>query len=85
MEAIFGECSYIARGYGHADEKLDQIRSGQESAMSFAPGQRKRALEAPEECGGKVTLAIRKLGHPSRQTMYAWIRGSDAAHAGTAC
>ena len=52
--------------------------------MSFTPEQRKRALEVLEECGGRVTLAIRKLGYPSRQTMHAWIRESDAAHAGTA-
>lgn len=52
--------------------------------MSFTPEQRKRALEVLEECGGKVTLAIRKLGYPPRQTMHAWTRESDAAHAGTA-
>lgn len=52
--------------------------------MSFTPEQRKRALEVLEECGGRVTPAIRKLGYPPRQTMHAWIRESDAAHAGTA-
>ncbi len=52
--------------------------------MSFTPEQKERALEVLEECGGKMTLAIRKLGYPCRQTMYAWIRESDAAHVRTA-
>lgn len=52
--------------------------------MSFTPEQKKRALEVLEECDGKVTLAIRKLGYPCRQTMYAWIQESAAAHVRTA-
>lgn len=69
---------------GPTDEKLDQIRSGQEPAMSFTPEQKKRALEVLEECDRKVALAIRKLGYLCRQTMYAWIRENDAAHVRTA-
>ena len=37
---------------------------------SYTEEQKRRAVEAVKECGGSVTRAIRRLGYPSRQTMY---------------
>lgn len=51
---------------------------------SYTKEQRERALEVLEECEGRVTLAITKLGYPSRQTMYQWINGACAARTRTA-
>ena len=51
---------------------------------SYTKEQRERALEVLEECEGRVTLAITKLGYPSRQTMYQWINGAGAARTRTA-
>lgn len=51
---------------------------------SYTPEQKKRALEVLDECGGRVTKAIRKLGYPTRQTMYQWFNERDASHARTA-
>ena len=33
-----------------------------------------------EECGGSVTRAMRKLGYPTRQTLYQWLNQRDASH-----
>lgn len=46
--------------------------------------QRGRALEVLEECEGRVTLAITKLGYPSQQAMRQWINGACAARVQTA-
>lgn len=51
---------------------------------SYTPEQKKRALEVLDECDGRITRAIRKLGYPSRQTMCQWINEADAAHVRTA-
>lgn len=70
------------RGCG---QKVGPFRSGEESAVpSYTKEQRERALEVLEECEGRVTLAITKLGYPSRQTMYQWINGAGAARTRTA-
>lgn len=37
---------------------------------SYTEEQKRKAVETVEECGGSVTRAIRRLGYPSRQTMY---------------
>ena len=37
---------------------------------SYTDEQRQRAIEVVEECGGSVTRAMRKLGYPSRHTLY---------------
>ena len=47
---------------------------------SYAEEQRRKAIEAVEECGGSVTRAIRKLGYPSRHTLYEWLNRRDASH-----
>ena len=40
---------------------------------SYTEEQKRKAVETVEECGGSVTRAIRRLGYPSRQTMYQWL------------
>ena len=40
---------------------------------SYADEQKRRAVEAVEECGGSVTRAMRRLGYPTRQTLYHWL------------
>ena len=47
---------------------------------SHTEGQKRKAVETVEECGGSVTRAIRRLGYPSRQTMCQWLNQSDASH-----
>ena len=47
---------------------------------SYTKEQKEAALRALEECGGSVTRAIRKLGYPSRHTLYQWINQDDASH-----
>ena len=47
---------------------------------SYTEGQKLRATEMVEECGGSVTRAIRKLGYPTRQTLYQWLNERDASH-----
>lgn len=42
--------------------------------------QKRRAIEVVEECGGSVTRAMRRLGYPSRQTLYHWLNLDDASH-----
>lgn len=51
---------------------------------SYTEEQRRKAVEAVEECGGSVTRAMRKLGYPSRQTLYQWLGQRDASHERTA-
>lgn len=46
---------------------------------SYTPEQKRRALEVLDECGGRVTRAIRKLGYPTRQTMYQRVNERDEA------
>ena len=47
---------------------------------SYTDEQRQRAIEVVEECGGSVTRAMRKLGYPSRHTLYRWLGRRDASH-----
>ena len=47
---------------------------------SYTEKQKRKAVEMVEECGGSVTRAMRKLGYPSRQTMYQWLNERDASH-----
>ena len=42
--------------------------------------QKRKAIEAVEECGGSVTRAMRRLGYPSRQTLYQRLNRDDASH-----
>ena len=51
---------------------------------SYTKEQREAALRELEEYGGSVTQVIRRLGYPSRQTMYQWINQADASHQRTA-
>ena len=60
---------------------MDQIGPVGSSRMpSHAEGQRRRAFETVEGCGGSVTRAMRRLGCPSRQTLYQWLGRHDASH-----
>lgn len=47
---------------------------------SYTEEQKRRAIETVEECGGSVTRAMRKLGYPTRQTLYQWLNQRDASH-----
>ena len=47
---------------------------------SYTEEQKRRAVELVDECGGSVTLAIRRLRYPSRQTLYLWLNQRDASH-----
>lgn len=59
---------------------MDQIGPVRSPRMpSYTEGQKRKAIEAVEECGGSVTRAIRRLGYPSRQTMYQWLDQRDAS------
>ena len=37
---------------------------------SYTEEQKRIAIETVEECGGSVTQAMRRLGYPTRQTLY---------------
>ena len=47
---------------------------------SYTDEQKRRAVDMIEECGGSVTRAMRKLGYPTRQTLYHWLNRRDASH-----
>lgn len=47
--------------------------------LSYTEEQKCRAVETVEECGGSVTRAMRKLGYPTRQTLYQWLNQRDAS------
>lgn len=47
---------------------------------SYTEEQKCRAVETVEECGGSVTRAMRRLGYPTRQTLYHWLNRRDASH-----
>lgn len=47
---------------------------------SYTDEQKRRAVDMVEECGGSVTRAMRKLGYPTRQTLYQWLNQRDASH-----
>lgn len=47
---------------------------------SYTEEQKRRAVDMVEECGGSVTRAMRKLGYPTRQTLYHWLNQRDASH-----
>ena len=47
---------------------------------SYTDEQKRRAVDMVEECGGSVTRAMRKLGYPTRQTLYHWLNRRDASH-----
>ena len=47
---------------------------------SYTEEEKRKAVETVEQCRGSVTRAIRKLGYPSRQTLYQWLNERDAAH-----
>jgi transposase InsO family protein/transposase-like protein len=49
----------------------------------YTEGQKREALRVLDECGGRVTAAMRQLGYPSRQCFYQWINQRDAAHVRT--
>ena len=46
----------------------------------YTEEQKKEALRVLDECNGRVTAAMRRLGYPSRQCFYQWINERDAAH-----
>ena len=46
----------------------------------YTEEQKREALRVLDECNGRVTAAMRKLGYPSRQCFYQWINERDAAH-----
>ena len=45
----------------------------------YTEEQKRRAVEMVEECGGSVTRAMRRLGCPTRQTLYHWLNRRDAS------
>lgn len=47
---------------------------------SRTEGQRRKAVETVEGCGGSVTKAMRELGCPSRQALHRWLNRADASH-----
>ena len=47
---------------------------------SYTEEQKRRAVDMVEECGGSVTRAMRRLGYPTRQTLYQWLNQRDASH-----
>ena len=47
---------------------------------SYTEEQKRRTVETIEECGGSVTRAMRRLGYPTRQTLYQWLNRRDASH-----
>ena len=47
---------------------------------SYTEEQKRRAVDMVEECGGSVTRAMRRLGYPTRQTLYQWLNRRDASH-----
>lgn len=47
---------------------------------SYTDEQKRRAVDMVEECGGSVMRAMRKLGYPTRQTLYHWLNRRDASH-----
>ena len=47
---------------------------------SYTEEQKRRAVDMVEGCGGSVTRAMRKLGYPTRQTLYQWLNQRDASH-----
>ena len=48
---------------------------------SYTEGQKRKAVEMVDECGGSVTRAMRKRGgYPTRQKLYQWLNERDASH-----
>ena len=47
---------------------------------SYTEEEKRKAVETIKECGGSVTRTIRKLGYPSRQTLYQLLNERDASH-----
>ena len=47
---------------------------------SYTDEQKSMAVDMVDECGGLVTRAMRKLGYPTRQTLYHWLNRRDASH-----
>ena len=41
--------------------------------------QKRMAVDMVEECGGSVARAMRRLGYPTRQTLYRWPNRRDAS------
>ena len=59
-------------------DRIGPVRSPQ--MPSYTEEQKRIAIEAVEECGGSVTQAMRRLGYPTRQTLYHWLNLHDASH-----
>ena len=49
----------------------------------YTEEQKREALRVLDECDGRVTAAVKRLGYPSRQCLYQWINERDAAHVRT--
>lgn len=47
---------------------------------SYTEEQKRRAAKMVEECGGSATRAMRRLGYPTRQTLYHWLNRRDESH-----
>ena len=46
---------------------------------SYTDEQKRMAVDMVDECDGSVTRAMRKLGHPTRQTLHHWLNRRDAS------
>ena len=47
---------------------------------SYTEGQKRKAVEMVDGCGGSVTRAMRRPGYSARQTLYQWLNQRDASH-----
>ena len=47
---------------------------------SYTDERKRKAVDMVGERGGSVTRAIRRLGYPTRQTLYQWLNERDASH-----
>ena len=52
---------------------------------SYTEEQKRRAAKMVEECGGSATRAMRRLGYPTRQTLYHWLNRRDESHERRLC
>lgn len=52
---------------------------------SYTDEQKRRAVDMVEEFGGSAARAMRRLGYPTRQTLYHWLNRRDAPHERCLC
>ena len=65
---------FFYKGWG-CGQILGPTMTGRKK-MSFTEKEKKRALQLYDETGS-IAKVIHKLGYPSRQNMYTWIKNRD--------